>query len=127
MLLPIPSRASAAHVGAYAPSLPTPLPFCLSLQLALFAAILGSVYFDASESYVIAGQLYKLVDAPSQVLQAQVAILFYEGLSGVYRHERAAGACSPALLLLQHQLHCLAWILPPQVLLPLPLPHARLE
>lgn len=44
----------------------------LAVQLALFGAILGSVYFDAAESYVIAGQLYKLVDGPGQVLQAQI-------------------------------------------------------
>ena len=44
----------------------------LAVQLALFGAILGSVYFDAAESYEIAGQLYKLVDGPGQVLQAQI-------------------------------------------------------
>lgn len=44
----------------------------LAVQLALFGAILGSVYYDAAESYVIAGQLYKMVDAPGQVLQAQI-------------------------------------------------------
>jgi hypothetical protein len=44
----------------------------LAVQLALFGVILGSIYFDAAESIVIAGQLYKLVDAPGQVLQAQL-------------------------------------------------------
>ena len=88
----------------------------LAVQLAIFAAILGSVYWDAAESYVIAGQLYKLVDAPGQVLQAQIALLFYDGLSGVYVHERSSKTCSPALLLLQYQVHFVAWVLPPQLM-----------
>ena len=43
-------------------------------------------------------------------------MLFYDGLSGVYLHERSAKTCSSGLLLLQYQVHFVAWVLPAQLM-----------
>ena len=46
----------------------------------------------------------------------RAALLFYDGLSGVYLHERSAKTCSSGLLLVQYQVHFVAWVLPAQLM-----------
>jgi len=89
--------------------------YVLFIQLGIFAVILGSLYFNSTQNYVLAGQLYKLIDAPGQVLQAQVALIFFNALSRMYEHERRAGACTPAQFLAQYLMHFSVWVLPSQL------------
>lgn len=53
---------------------------------------------------------------PPPCLRDGAALLFYDGLSGAYLHERAARTCSSGLLLLQYQVHSAAWLLPAQLM-----------